>query len=366
MKKKLIGILAGIGVCAGMLTGCNGGAGGTKMPDYSEYVTLGQYVGIEYEPMSVVVTEEELQEQVDYFLRMMGETTVLTEGTVKDGDTINLDYIGYADGEVFEGGSTDGNGTELIIGSHSYIDDFEEQLIGHEVGEEGIEVNVTFPETYSNRDGTPNEMAGKDATFVCTINSIYQTTYPEELTDALVAANTSYDTVNSFMDALKMDYETYKTQQAESQKKIDLVTAAIENATIHGYPEEEVNNLLELTIQGAKETANARGVSYETYLSGMLDENMNPYTPETYEAEAENYIHQVMGEKMVICVIADTEGITVTKQEVEDYVTAECEQNSGMNEETIYANYSMEDLAYAVLYDKVMEFLIENSIAIEK
>lgn len=364
MKKKLMGILAGLSVCAGLLTGCSSGASGTKMPDYSEYVTLGQYKGIEYEPMSVEVTDEEMQEQVDYFLQMMGETVALTEGTVKDGDTINLDYIGYADGEVFEGGSTDGNGTELTIGSHNYIDDFEEQLIGHEVGEEGIEVNVTFPEDYSNRDGTPNEMAGKDATFVCTINSIYQTTYPEELTDELVAANTSYDTVNSFMDALKMDYETYKAEQAESQKQVDIITTAIENATINSYPEDEVAKLLELTIQRAKDTAEAQSMEFETYLGYLTDKNGNSYTVETYEAEAEEYIRQVLCEKMVICVIADTEGITVSKQEVEDYVEAESAQNSGMDADTIYANYSMEDLAYAVLYDKVMEFLIENAIAI--
>ena len=361
MKKKLIGIIAGISMCAGLLTGCNAG---TKMPDYSEYVTLGQYKGIEYEPLSAEVTDEELQEQVDYFLQMMGETTMLEEGTVKDGDTINLDYIGYADGEAFEGGSTDGNGTDLIIGSHRYIDDFEEQLIGHEVGEEGIEVNVTFPEDYSNRDGTPNELAGKDATFVCTINCIYKTTYPEKLTDALVAANTSYDTVNSFMDALKMDYEAYKTEQAEAQKQVDIITAAIENATINSYPEEEVTKLVDLTIQGAKDTAEAQGMEYETYLGYLTDKNGNSYTAETYEAEAEEYIRQVLCEKMVVCVIAETEGMTVSKQEVEAYVEAESAENSGMDADTIYANYSMEDLAYAVLYDKVMEFLIENAIAI--
>lgn len=363
MNKKLIGMFVGISICAGLLAGCNG-ASGTKMPDYSEYVTLGQYKGIEYEPMSVEVTDEELQEQVDYFLQMMGETVALTEGTVKDGDTINLDYIGYADGEAFEGGSTDGNGTELTIGSHRYIDDFEEQLIGHEAGEEGIEVNVTFPEDYSNWDGTPNEMAGKEATFVCTINSIYQTTYPEELTDELVSANTSYDTVNSFMDALQMDYETYKKEQADSQKQADIITAAIENASINSYPEEEVEKLLELTIQGAKETAETQNMEYETYLSYLTDKNGSPYTAETYEAEAEEYIRQVLSEKMVVCLIADAEGMSVSKQEVEDYVTAESSQNSSIDADTIYENYSMEDLAYAVLYDKVMEFLIENAIAI--
>lgn len=362
MKKKLAGSILTIVLCIGLLTGCSGG---TKMPNYSGYVTLGQYVGIEYEPLSQEVTDAEIQAQVDYFLSQMGETTVVMEGTVKDGDTINLDYIGYVDGEAFEGGSTDGNGTDLTIGSHRYIDDFEEQLIGHEVGEEGIEVQVTFPDDYKNMDGTPNELAGKDATFICTINSIYQTTYPEELTDDLVSAYTSYGTVNSFMDALKMDYETYKVQQADNQMRIDLITAVIDNATVNSYPEAEVSDLLNNMLQGARDTAEANGLSYEGYLGFLTDRDGNPYTPETYEADAEEYVRELLVEKMVVCLIADEEGITATKKEVDDYVQAEVAQSGGaIDAETMYELYPIEDLAYAVIYDKVMEFLIENAIAI--
>lgn len=363
MKKKTIGILTGVSLFACLLTGCNNG---TKMPDYSDYATLGQYTEIEYTPMSTEVTEEELQEQVDSFLLRLGERTELTEGTVKDGDTINLDYIGYADGEAFEGGDTDGKGTDLIIGSHRYIDDFEEQLIGHEIGEEGIEVNVTFPDDYTNRDNTPSELAGKDATFICKINTIYQIDYPDELTDELVAANTSYDTVNSFMDALKMDYENYKAQQAENKMKVDIITTVIANTTINSYPEEELATLTERTIQGAKDTATAYGVEYAVYLSNLQDKEGNPYTEESYAAAAEDYVRELLEEKMVICLIADREGITVTKKEVDDYVTSECAANTSITPESMYENYSMEDLSYAAIYDKVIEFLVEKAIAISE
>lgn len=363
MKKKIISILLSLGICAGLLAGCNQG---TKMQNYSKYVTLGEYTGIEYTPLSTEVTTEELQEQVDNFLMQLGETVTLTEGTVKNGDTINLDYIGYADGEAFEGGSTEGNGTNLTIGSHQYIDDFEEQLIGHEVGEEGIEVNVTFPEDYTNRDNTPSEMAGKEATFVCKINSIYQTTYPEELTDELVAANTNYDTVNSFMDALKMDYENYKAELADQKMKADIIMAVIDNATVNSYPEQEVKQLTEQTIQAAKDTAKSYGMEYEAYLGLMQDEEKNPYTVESYEEGAEAYVRELIEEKMVVCLIAEEQGITATKAEVQAYVEAECAASTNMDVDTMYDNYSMEDLAYAVIYDKVMEFLIENAIAIEE
>lgn len=91
-----------------------------------------------------------------------------TSLTVADGDTVNIDYTGYVDGEAFDGGSTDGYGTDLTIGSGTYIDDFEEQLIGHNVGE-NVQVTVTFPEDYG-----VEELNGKEAVFDVTINGIYE------------------------------------------------------------------------------------------------------------------------------------------------------------------------------------------------
>lgn len=91
-----------------------------------------------------------------------------TSLTVEDGDTVNIDYVGTVDGVEFDGGSTEGMGTDLVIGSGSYIGDFEEQLIGAHPGET-VEVNVTFPDDYYSTD-----MAGKDAVFTVTINGIYE------------------------------------------------------------------------------------------------------------------------------------------------------------------------------------------------
>ena len=87
---------------------------------------------------------------------------------VKDGDTVNIDYVGSIDGVEFEGGNTQGMGADLVIGSHTYIDDFEEQLIGHKVGEE-VDVIVTFPENYGKE-----ELNGKEALFKVVINGIYE------------------------------------------------------------------------------------------------------------------------------------------------------------------------------------------------
>ena len=91
-----------------------------------------------------------------------------TSLTVEDGDTVNIDYVGTVDGVEFEGGNTDGNGTDLVIGSGDYIDDFEDQLIGSHPGDT-VEVHVTFPDDYGNE-----ELNGKDAVFTVTVNGIYE------------------------------------------------------------------------------------------------------------------------------------------------------------------------------------------------
>lgn len=91
-----------------------------------------------------------------------------TSLTVEDGDTVNIDYVGTIDGVEFDGGSTNGAGTDVVIGSGNYIDDFEEQLIGAHPGDT-VEVNVTFPEDYGNE-----ELNGQDAVFEVTVNGIYE------------------------------------------------------------------------------------------------------------------------------------------------------------------------------------------------
>lgn len=96
------------------------------------------------------------------------ELSTDTSLTVADGDTVNIDYVGTVDGVEFDGGSTNGAGTDLVIGSGSYIDDFEDQLIGAHPGDE-VQVEVTFPEDYGSQD-----LAGKDAVFSVTVNGIYQ------------------------------------------------------------------------------------------------------------------------------------------------------------------------------------------------
>ena len=206
MKKQRTGAVVLAGVMLLGLTGC--GAVNDKAKAYSKYVELGDYKGIEYTREVAEVTDTQIQSQVDSLLSSLTETTEVTDRPIEEGDTANIDFVGTMNGEEFDGGS--GEGFDLEIGSDSFIDGFEDGLIGHSVGEK-VSLDLTFPENYQSED-----LAGKDVNFAVTINSISVKTTPE-LTDEVVKENTDYDTVDAYKDSVRKDLEKQAEEDADSQ-----------------------------------------------------------------------------------------------------------------------------------------------------
>ena len=187
--KKQIGAVVLAGVMMLSLTGCGSNE---KAKKYSKYVELGDYKGIEYTMDVAEVTDDQVNQQIDSFLDGLAETEEVTDRAVEDGDTVNIDFTGTKDGEEFEGGSSEGY--DLVIGSGSFIDGFEDGLIGHEIGDE-VSLDLTFPEEYPQNE----DLAGQDVNFKVTINSISVKNTPE-LTDKVVADNTDYDNVEDYKE----------------------------------------------------------------------------------------------------------------------------------------------------------------------
>ena len=135
-----------------------------ERPDYNalDYVTLGEYKGLTVQDQPVEVTEEQIDSEVEYYIQLADALESVTEGTVEEGDTANIDYEGKLNGEAFDGGTA--KGYDLIIGSDSFIDGFEDGLIGVAVGET-VDLPLTFPENYGNE-----ELAGQDVVFTVTVN----------------------------------------------------------------------------------------------------------------------------------------------------------------------------------------------------
>mgnify|MGYP000300689606 FL=1 len=135
---------------------------GTLKGDDGDYVTLCDYSSIEIPKSEISVEDSEVDTEVDSVMTNFQTENQVKDRAVKDGDVVNIDYVGTVEGEEFDGGSAEGY--NLTIGSGSFIDDFEDQLIGHNPGDE-VKVEVTFPDDYSSED-----LAGKDAVFDTTIN----------------------------------------------------------------------------------------------------------------------------------------------------------------------------------------------------
>jgi trigger factor len=352
MKKQSVSavILAGVMVLG--LTGC--GSSSSKAKAYSKYVTLGDYKNVEYTMTVEEVTDDEVQSQVDSFVSGLAETTDVTDRAVEEGDTVNIDYVGTKDGEEFDGGSAEGY--DLEIGSGTFIDGFEDGLIGHEIGEE-VSLDLTFPEDYSSED-----LAGADVNFAVTINSISVTTTPE-LTDDLVKENTDYDTIEDYEASIRENLEESNQESAESQAKSDLITKVVENATISGYDEDEVKELVDQEFDSFKQTAesySSYGYEYEDVLS------LYGYSTEDELKEGiTEYVKEYLDQKMVVYCIAAEEKITVSGDETDALVQEYMETYSIDSEDEVYDYFGDDFFEYRVMYDKVMDVIMESAVLVD-
>lgn len=350
--KKQIGAVVLAGVMMLSLTGCGSNE---KAKKYSKYVELGDYKGIEYTMDVAEVTDDQVNQQIDSFLDGLAETEEVTDRAVEDGDTVNIDFKGTKDGEEFEGGSSEGY--DLVIGSGSFIDGFEDGLIGHEIGDE-VSLDLTFPEEYPQNE----DLAGQDVNFKVTINSISVKNTPE-LTDKVVADNTDYDNVEDYKASVRKSLEDSNKSSAEQQAQADVFNKVVENSKITGYDEDEVNELIDKEFDTFKQTAESYksyGYSYDDVLAA------NGYSSEDELKEGiTQYVKKYLDQVMVLYCIADKEGITVSSEEtdamVEEYMTT----YSVKTKDEVYDYFGDDYFEVSILSQKVRDFLMENAVQVD-
>ncbi|MCU6725572.1 Trigger factor [uncultured Clostridium sp.] len=311
------------------------------IPEYdaSEYVTLGEYKDLTVEVTPVEVTDEQVMDKI------ASETKqTLTEGTVESGDTVNIDYVGKIDEEEFDGGSAEGY--DLEIGSCTFIDGFEDGIIGMQVGDTK-DLELKFPEDYHSTD-----LAGKDVVFTVTVNSISRV---PELTDEVADSVVEGMTAEAYQESVRQDLEDQAKESQKTEAEQKLLQAVYENATIDGYPEEN----LQYTIKRAKDyyewLASMYGMSLDDYLKnyGMTQDEFN----EQIQPVAE----EALGEEMTLLAIAKEENIEVSDEEYEAglarYAEAQGMDDPSKLEEAYGENY----IKNSLLQEKVLEFLYENA-----
>lgn len=356
MKKRLKGLGCVLVLTMGltMLSGCGKKVNGVdteKMIEkYSALCTLGEYKGVEYVETKTEITDEMLQAEIDDFLAEYATSEKKTSGTAEEGDNVNIDFVGSVDGVEFEGGSSDGAGYDLVLGSGRMIEGFEEQIIGHKVGDV-FDIDVTFPEEYNSNP----DLAGADAVFEITINYITITT-PPDYTDEFIASNTDAANIEEYENSIRENLqERYKTSD-ENYNKSAVMTAVIDGSTINEYPEQEMQELIDKTISDVEARASESGYDLATYVAAMYGMSSEEAFREYVSSLAEDY----MKEKIVVCAIAKAENINVEKKEADDYKKLMMESYGITDEEEFSEYYSDEDIVYYTLADKVVDFLLEN------
>jgi len=218
-------------------------------------VTLGEYKGITVTKADTAVTEDELQDAIAKERESNARTITIEDRAIEDGDTAVIDFEGFVDGAAFEGGK--GENHSLVIGSHSFIDNFEEQLIGKNTGDE-LEVNVTFPEEYHAL-----ELAGRPAVFKVKINEIKAEELPE-LDDEFAQDVSEFDTLEEYKEDVKKNLAERKAADVRRAQEDEAVQKIVENSQME-IPDAMVNTQAESMIDDFANRIAQQGLSLEQY-----------------------------------------------------------------------------------------------------
>lgn len=264
-------------------------------------VTLGDYKGIEVEKKTAEVTDEELNAEIDKVRESNARMITVDDRAAQDGDTVVIDFDGYVDGEQFEGGKAEDY--TLVLGSHSFIDTFEEQLVGKSIGEE-VEVNVTFPEQYQ-----AEELQGKPAVFKVTIKEIKVKELPE-LDDDFAQDVSECDTLDAYKEEVKSKLMTTKENELKGAKEDEIIEKIIENATME-IPAPMVDTQTRQMTQEFAQRLQSQGLSMEQYMQ------FTGLTPQKMMEELQPQALKRIQSRLVLEAIVAAEKIEATEEDIE-------------------------------------------------
>ena len=301
-----------------------------------DYVDMCDYKNITVSRSDMDITEEDWNSYVENILAAYPDNSTDTSIKIKEGDTINLDYVGSIDGVEFQGGSTGGMGTSLTIGSHAYIDGFEDAIIGHNVGE-NFDIPVTFPENYGK-----DELNGKEAVFNITVNSVQ---VPSKFNDDFVKAH--YSDVASTTEEYK---QYYKDSEFDDNLKQYLTTYVRDNSIVKDYPKAYLK-----TVKGQIKNNDLK--TYEQYKSyggetaiGKF-EDFTGLSKKEYEASITTKAQNTIDDNLKFQAIYEDAGLTVTEDDVKEMLDA-----YGLDS-TYYSSYE-ETYGKPYLYQTAMSYVV--------
>ncbi len=341
MKKVWKLVLLGLTTVA-LAAGCSSKESETAVEEVQDSVVLGQYKGVTYTPVVIDITDEDVEGELQSFVDTY-PTYVEVDRPAEEGDTVNIDYVGLKDGVAFDGGTY--SGYDLVLGSGTFIDGFEDGLIGVKTGDE-LDLNLTFPEDYYSED-----LAGQDVIFAVTVNGVYETV-ESTLDDEFVAEYTDYTTVEELRDAIKTAMEEEVAQYALYQKQDDVFQKVMDDSQVT-VSDTSVEEYFNSQYEAYEQQAAMYGMDMDTFVTiyGMdLDE---------FKSQLMDIAEEATKQNLVIRAIADAEGITVDDTDREELALS-----FGYDDAASMIDYAGQDTVDNYIYaEKVITYIADEAVA---
>ena len=264
-------------------------------------VTLGDYKGIEVEKKEAEVSEEEITAEIDKAREANSRLITIEDRATEDGDTVIIDFDGYVDGKQFEGGYAEDY--TLVLGSHSFIDNFEDQLVGKNLGED-VEVNVTFPEEYH-----VDELKGKPALFKVKIKEIQKKELPE-LDDDFAQDVSDFDTLDEYKADVEKKILENKENQIKREQEDQIIEKIIENAQME-IPQQMIAAQTRQMTQEFAQRLQSQGLSLEQYMQ------FTGLTPQKMMEDLEPQALKRIQSRLVLEAVVAAENIEASDEEID-------------------------------------------------
>lgn len=351
MKKKLIAAALSV-VMTMSLAGCSGELS-------NEYITIKQYKGLEVAQVTKTeVTDEKLESTINSYLTASQTRDEVTDRAAAEGDTVDIDYVGTIDGVEFDGGSA--TGASLELGSGSYIgaegdyQGFEEQIIGHNTGEE-FDITVKFPADYQN-----TEVADKVAQFHITLNGIYLLSTPE-LTDEWVQQNsTKSKTVEEFRKEIRDNMENSNEESYKSTLRQEVLEALMEQVEVKKLPQDQVDEEYQSIDEYYKEYAQNYGMEFADFLTNYMS-----MTEEEFAEKAKEVAETAVKRKLACELLAKKKKLEPSDKKYEEEIARYAEQ-SGYEDTDEFLKAVGEDVVkQSILQQAVADWLAESCVQVE-
>ena len=267
-------------------------------------VTLGEYKGVEVKKAEAVVTDEDVENELTAARKKNGRLIDVEDGAIEDGDNTIIDFTGYIDDKTFDGGA--GTDYPLVIGSHSFIEGFEDQLIGKKKGET-CDVNVTFPAEYH-----ADELAGKPAKFVVTIKEVKRNELPE-LDDEFASEVSDFDTLDEYKADIRKKLQEKKEQDAKVENENNVIEKVVENAQME-LPQPMVDTQAREMVENYARRLQSQGLNINDYMkyTGMTPEKLM----EQMRPEAEKRIKT----RLVLEKVVEVENVEVSDEKLDEQI----------------------------------------------